>query len=128
MSKTTVYYTLNQGRYNLCSDGKQWRLGLCTPFGNVHETFDEEPLFGDSVEDVLYVIEERVKSWWISTSREKNLATIEAIKAKLPECELLYAQNRLTNLRGQEERIKADIASTEKLIAALQSEMAEAAP
>ncbi|NGQ91492.1 hypothetical protein G5V65_11345 [Rhodobacter sp. HX-7-19] len=126
MSERTAYYTLHQGRYNLGSNEQQWRLGLYTPFGNVSEIFDEEPRFCDSVEDVLCAIEERVKSWWISTSREKNLATIATIRANLPECELLYAQRRLVVLRAQAERLGADIALAEKLIAALQSEIADA--
>jgi hypothetical protein len=40
---------------------------------------------------------------------------------------LLYAQRKLGLLRAQEDRVQKDIAATERLISALQDEMAEKA-
>ena len=127
MTERKVYFNQSYGRYNLCSDEKQWSLALYTPFGNISETFDEEPVYGDSVEDVLAAIEARVESYWMSSSRPENRIKIAAIKANLPECELLYAQRKLGLLRAQEDRVQKDIAATERLISALQDEMAEKA-
>ena len=121
--ESRVYFTLSHGRYNLLSDDKQWQLCLRTPFGNISETFDYEPVYGDGVEDVLAVIEARVESYWMSSSRAENREKIAAIKANLPACELLYAQRRLGILRQQYDRTTKDIASCERLIASLQAEL-----
>lgn len=127
MTERKVYFNISHGRYDLCSNEKEWLVSLHTPFGNIREFFKEEPDCGSSVEDVLDVIERRVESYWMSSTRAENRATIANIKANLTECELLFAQGRLDRLRAQEERVQKDIASVERLIAALREEIAEKA-
>lgn len=120
-----VRYTLSQGRYDLCRTDKQWQLCLYTPFGSISETFDDEPVYGDNVEDVLAVIEARLESYWASSSRAEKREKIAAIRANLPECELLYAQRRLGILRRDAARIAEDISQVERLISSLQAELLE---
>jgi hypothetical protein len=78
-----TYFYCSQGNYNFADPSeKQWCLELSTPFGRVSETFNEKPDLDDLLPtDVLDLIEERVKSYWIYTSREECLKRIDGIRA-----------------------------------------------
>jgi hypothetical protein len=100
-----VTYYKNLGHYNFAGHEKNWCVSLITPYGRVNEIWPEreEPDIDDLLpSEVLDLIESRLDSYWISTSREKDKATIAAIKEHAAEIDLAW--------------LDAKIESTEKLL------------
>lgn len=97
----------NFGRYNFAGTEKSYCVSLHTPYGNVSQTWpaDDEPdISGCLPSDVLDLIEARLKSYLYSSHREKDGATIAAIREHANELDVLYVQNRITAARRAIER------------------------
>lgn len=90
---TTVQHYSSTGRFNLCSNEKQFQVVLRTPYGTVSELWNEDPGYDDEMEpdEVLDLIEARAKSYWISTSRGETLAKITTIREHLAEVTASWA-------------------------------------
>lgn len=86
---TSVHISKNLGRYNFVRPVKNWMVSMHVQLEDkshieVSEIWDEddEPDIEDKLpSDVLSIIEERIDSWWISTSREKNKEMIAQIRS-----------------------------------------------
>lgn len=105
-SKAFVHISKNLGRYDLASYDKDWNLSLRTSYGNISAMFDEEDepeIEGAMPSEVLDMIEERIESYWISTSREKDRKKIKEIREHLNELDLIWAKEQLSLYQRQVE-------------------------
>ena len=106
----------NFGRYNFAGTEKSYCVTMHTPYGNISTTWpaDEEPeISGCLPSDVLDLIETRLKSFLYSSHRDKDAATIAAIREHANELDVLYVKNRIAAARKAIER-------DERLLAGLQ--------
>jgi len=100
-AKTYAYYSKNLGRYNLCSNENDWHLSLHTSGGNFSETWpeDDEPYIdGLLPSQVMDLIEERLKSYWIATKRDETLARMAVWRERKDDFDLAWLQNKRDNL------------------------------
>lgn len=112
----TFYKTF--GRYNLCSTAKDYCVTLRSPYGTISQTWpaDDEPDIGGCLpSDVLDLIEARLKTYLYSSHREKDAATIAAIREHANELDVAYVQSRIAATRKTLER-------DERLLAGLMEE------
>lgn len=103
-----VWHYKTTGRFNLCSNEQQDQVVLRTPVGNVSETWDlDESGYDEDMlpSEVSALIRERVKSYWISTSRERNLATLDAIDAVANELDIAFMRKRAADKQAQAARL-----------------------
>jgi hypothetical protein len=115
-----VFYYKELGRYDFASNKKDWRVKLVTPFGNFSQTWseDDEPEIDDLLpSEVLDLLEKRLKSWWISTGREADLARIAAIREHRREIDIAWlerqiesAEKRAASLRLRAVEIRDELA------------------
>jgi hypothetical protein len=93
-----VTYYKNLGHYNFAGHEKDWCISLITPYGRVNQTWPEceEPDIDDLLpSEVLALIESRLDSYWICTSREKDRATIAAIKEHAAEIDVAWLDAKI---------------------------------
>jgi hypothetical protein len=119
----------SHGRYNICDPSqREWLLELLTPYGRVSALFDEEPgTPPECVESTLDAIEARIRSYLYISSREQSLATIAAIRAHLPECELATREAKAEKLRRQISDAETELARCLATATMLRAEIAERA-
>lgn len=105
----SVQISFNVGRYNMLSSDKSdclelrvfWPMGLLC----ISQTWDEGECPEDrtsSPGEVLDAIEERVESYFASTSRKRDRLVIAALRERLPEITKVWAEGQIAHL---EERI-----------------------
>ncbi|MGE8691495.1 MAG: hypothetical protein ACN6PJ_30410 [Achromobacter sp.] len=92
-----MYITKTLGRYNFANTAeKQWCVQMRMPDGKgLSETWpeDEEPdIDGVPPSQVLDLIEERLKSYWISTRRDETLARIAAYREQSEQLDDAWAR------------------------------------
>lgn len=95
-----MYITKTLGRYNFANTAeKQWCVQMRMPDGKgLSETWpeDEEPdIDGVPPSQVLDMIEERLKSYWISTRREETLARIAAYREQAEQLDDAWARRQI---------------------------------
>lgn len=125
-----VSISSRMGNYDLLHTSKrECMVGIRTPYGNVSATFDEDvgDLSDQSVEDILDLIEHRIRGYWIYTRREEHLATIAAIREHLPECELALAESQLAAAERRFEAAKKAVDLKRETVAMLRKDMEEPA-
>lgn len=108
---STVSHYTNTGRFNLLSDDRQQQVVLVTPYGTVSELWpeDEAGYTGDMPPDeVLHLIESRVKSYLIKTSRVETLGKIAAIRAHMAEVNVLWYRSMAIQSQKKAARAAAD--------------------
>lgn len=88
------------GKYDFCSNDKQWCVSVKAPDGKwISETWDEdnEPdIEGLAPSEVIDLIEERLKSYWICTSREEKLARIAGFREVAEQQDHNWAQEQIS--------------------------------
>lgn len=103
-----VYITKSLGRYNFCSNDKQWcvtiRLPECAPKQAISETWpeDEEPdTEGQPPSVVIEIIAERLESYWISTGRDEQRKVIEWARQNATILDDAWAKRKIESLQRQ---------------------------
>ncbi|MEN5063595.1 hypothetical protein [Achromobacter aegrifaciens] len=101
-----MYISKTLGRYNFANTAeKQWCVQMIMPDGKgLSETWpeDEEPdIDGVPPSQVLDLIEERLKSYWISTRREETLARIAAYREQSEQLDDAWARRLIASLERQ---------------------------
>lgn len=117
------HYTTT-GRFNLCSNEKQQQVTLRTEFGNVSETWPEgeAPYSEDMLPtEVAELIRGRVKSYWISTAREEQLKTLDAIRANGDRIDAEWMLVRADYFDGEAELLMKQAKELRKHAAALEA-------
>jgi hypothetical protein len=116
-----MYITKTLGRYNFANTAeKQWCVQMIMPDGKgLSETWpeEEEPdIDGVPPSQVLDLIEERLKSYWISTRREETLARIAAYREKSEELDDAWARRLIASLERKIRELEIYLAeeATEK--------------
>ncbi len=115
-------YFMNFGQYNLCSSEKEYCLILRTSGGNFSETFtkDEQPDVSDMFpSEVLDLIEARLKSYWISTSRDEALARMAEWRKSANLFDMAWLDAKI-------ERLSQSMGKLQKRKASLQCEIDDA--
>lgn len=100
----SVYIYKNLGRYNLAANTKEWQVYVRTDFGTVSELWDEndEPdIEGMLPSEVLDLIEERVRSYWLNTARESKLQTITDIRVNMKAVDREYLVTQIAHVSRQ---------------------------
>lgn len=104
-----MYISKTLGRYNFANTAeKQWCVQMRMPDGKgLSETWpeDEEPdIDGVPPSQVLDLIEERLKSYWISTGRDETLARIAVYREQSEQLDDAWARLHIV---AYERKIKA---------------------
>jgi len=106
----SVHFNLSHGSYNWAKPTeKQWQLSLWTPTGRFSQTFpdDEKPeLSGALPSDVLDMLEERVKSFWIYTGREEDLKKCALIRERMAEFDEAWLRSEMNAAQTRFEEAK----------------------
>lgn len=107
--KTNIY--CNHGSYNWADPAqKQWCVELRTSYGRVSTFFDDNPYVDDLLpSEVLDIIEERINSYWLSTSRQEDMKAIAKIRGHIVELDKDYIQDKI-------EKYKMKIQDLESLL------------
>jgi hypothetical protein len=111
----SVTFTKDFGRYNFAGTEKSYCVTLRTPFGNASQTWpltDEPSIDGCLPSDVLDLIEARLKSYLWTSFRERDGATIAAIREHANEIDIAYVQGRIAAARKaieRDERLLAEL-------------------
>ena len=103
-SKIWARYYINLGRYNLCSNEKDWCLQLQTSGGNFSETWpeDEKPnVDGMLPSQVLDLIEEQLRSFWVSSGRDEKLKRMEEWRKRAHEYDEAWLLRRIEETEEQ---------------------------
>lgn len=110
----TVRHSSTVGSFNFCNPAeKQLQIVLETPFGTVSELWnlDVQPDYDSELLplEVLDMIEQRLKRYVFSTSREKTLQTIATIRENAREVTLMWlaAQASLHQAKAAKAAAKA---------------------
>lgn len=107
MQMACSHYTTT-GRFNLCSNEREQQVVLCTEFGNVSETWPEGEAPYDydmRPSEVAEIIRERVKSYWISTSRQEQIKKLDSIQANADRIDAEWMVNRADQLEAEAARL-----------------------
>lgn len=126
----TVSIRSNMGHYDFARPYKRECLvEIRTPYGRVCVMFDEDvgDLSDQSVEDVLDLIEHRIRGYLVYTRREEHLETIAAIREHLTECELTLAESQLAAAERRFEAAKKKADLKRETVAMLRKDMEDAA-
>lgn len=97
-----MYITKTLGRYNFANTAeKQWCVDMRMPDGKgLSEKWpeDEEPdIDGVPPSQVLDMIEERLKSYWIATGRDEKLARIAAYREQSEQLDDAWARRQIAS-------------------------------
>lgn len=125
--------TQNIGRYNLLSSEEQVCIGVMVVFSDdstlrVSETWD---LDDDRREEwmepevALDLIEERSKSYWISTGRDKKLADIAQLRAMLPEITSKWAEAEIAGCQRVIDRYEKRVGWLKKAVITSEEEVTQ---
>lgn len=110
-----IYINCTEGNYNWCNPNEtQWQLVLAYWVDgkrySVGETFNEEPDWeGEAPEVILDLIEERVNSYWVSTSRDEQLEKINNLRASIDEVHTVWAKCRIDRLQSEIDKLSEEI-------------------
>ena len=97
----------NFGRYNLCSNEREWCLWLRTDYGNLSVTFpeDEEPSIEDALlEDLLPMFEDRWKRYLYRSGAADEDKILAAIRAHQDELDLQLCRQRAERAEKEAKR------------------------
>lgn len=99
------------GRYNFANTAeKQWCVTMYMPDGKqLSEKWDEddEPdIDGVPPSQVLDMIEERLKSYWICTRREETLARIAAYREQADQLDDAWARRQIASYERMVDALK----------------------
>jgi hypothetical protein len=100
-------YYKTKGKFYWGNRSEQWQVVLWTSAGQVSALWDEEdePEIGDMLPtEVLSVIEERIKSYWIYTGRDEDLAKVARIREQGAALDTVWVQKKLQQLATEVER------------------------
>jgi hypothetical protein len=105
------WVTKNLGRYNFASNDKDWCVQVLMPDGKVlSETWpegDEPDTDGVPPSEVIELIIVRLKSYWISTQRDKTMARIEAARPMFEQMDDAWARAQINSLQRQIDSLKS---------------------
>ena len=93
-----IFWTLTLGQYNFAVAEDVWCLTLRTPYGQVSETFPNEPEVDPewtTPSEVLDLIEARLDSYWISTKRAGTKAKIAEIRQHSNEIDAAWLDQKI---------------------------------
>lgn len=103
--------TKNLGRYNLCSNEKQWCVQVLMPDGKwLSETWDEsdEPhVDGLPPSEVIDLIVDRINSYWISGRRKEQLEMVEKHRESFDKMDDAWARSQIASLERRIESLKS---------------------
>ena len=108
--KTFVYYYKNLGKYNFAGTNKSWCVQLSSNYGNISELWDEddEPDCEDLLpSQVLDLIEERLKSYWLRTNREVQRAKIADIREHIKELDTTWIEKEIESHQSKIKDLKS---------------------
>lgn len=113
-----------KGRYNFCSNEEQWRVAITglpneAPAKYLSKTWDieDEPYIKNlPPSEVVEIISERVESFWISTSREKDREIIQWIRNNSEELDVKWAKGEIKRKEKAIGRLQEDIERLEDIV------------
>ena len=106
---TNVEIGYDEGHYDMLSDDKSACVRMIVTIGEervaISETWpiDDTPGRDDmrEPEEAITLIEERLKAYWLNTSRDKKLRNIELFRSRIDEINYVWAQGRLAAYEEQ---------------------------
>lgn len=105
--------TKNLGRYNICANDKQWCIQVLLPNGKwLSETWPEEDephINGVPPSAVVEMIEDRVKSYWISSRRKEQLEQVEGARPMFDQMDDAWARARIKALEHEISHLRAHL-------------------
>lgn len=123
MTTNIVRVTKHCGRYNLCSNEKEWLVILYLPNGQkLSEAWakDHEPeIDGLLASEIVELISQRVEEYWLSTNREKQREIIAWCRQHANEIDRLFVEYQLEQLKRRRATVDNEIVKLEELLTGL---------
>jgi hypothetical protein len=97
-----IRITKNLGRYNLCSNDKDWNVSIRIDGESISATWpqEDEPDVSDaSATEVIQLILDRENSYWISTSRARINAQADKWLSSGAEINRAWATQQIAELQ-----------------------------
>lgn len=107
----------SQGRYNLCSNEEQVCINLRVIGGKaISQTWDLDDapeIEGLLPSEVLELISERLESYWLATSRERDREVIAWFREHSAQVDSAWAKSKIKHLKEKIDELKAVVLEEE---------------